>query len=458
MRAIKTCSLPLTLLGFILVLFCDAPLAFAYKLKKTEDGTTLIWAAHRVTLVVNPTHLEQVPGVVDGVQAGFVTWLTSGLPVKIDFEEDLQAQPTPGDKKNVLIWVTSNWKYDEDVVAMTISSHSKSSGIIREADLVLNAVHHSWTTQPSPRDPSFDVQNVVTHEAGHFFGFAHSDDANSTMFASTPPGETAKQTLTDDDRMGILEWTEEWSARIQQERVSNPEADVSENKAEQANDDTHPPATGDTQGTAPFVGCSMNAQASRDITPLLLILAFWVVFRRLQSTIALRWIPWIGALWVMIPDPAGATTIRQLTLDQMIRTSDSIVLGRVILKQSYVDDGMVFTDYHIRVTEHFKGNRNQEVVFKVPGGELGDQVTTVEGVPSLSLGQEIIGFGKQEGAKFTLRGLTQGLFFVRGQEAFRDLRTVQLLNPKGAIVLGNIERIELKQLRPRQIYRGAQMN
>jgi MYXO-CTERM domain-containing protein len=50
---------------------------------------------------------------------------------------------------------------------------------------------------------SIDVQNTVTHEAGHTLGLAHSSDASATMAASAPAGETAKRTLHADDLAGI---------------------------------------------------------------------------------------------------------------------------------------------------------------------------------------------------------------------------------------------------------------
>lgn len=47
-----------------------------------------------------------------------------------------------------------------------------------------------------------DLQNTVTHEAGHFIGFAHSSDSASTMYASAGFGEISKRTLAPSDLHG----------------------------------------------------------------------------------------------------------------------------------------------------------------------------------------------------------------------------------------------------------------
>lgn len=48
-----------------------------------------------------------------------------------------------------------------------------------------------------------DVQNTMTHEAGHFLGLGHSQFSSATMFESSQIGDLAKRTLSPDDVQGI---------------------------------------------------------------------------------------------------------------------------------------------------------------------------------------------------------------------------------------------------------------
>ena len=50
---------------------------------------------------------------------------------------------------------------------------------------------------------SIDVQNTITHEAGHTLGLDHSADPSATMAASAPAGETSKRVLQPDEVAGI---------------------------------------------------------------------------------------------------------------------------------------------------------------------------------------------------------------------------------------------------------------
>jgi len=48
-----------------------------------------------------------------------------------------------------------------------------------------------------------DLQNVATHEAGHYFGLAHSERETATMWCDASPGQVDKRTLSPDDIAGL---------------------------------------------------------------------------------------------------------------------------------------------------------------------------------------------------------------------------------------------------------------
>jgi hypothetical protein len=129
------------------------------------------------------------------------------------------------DKHNC--WDTDDpFHADSRVIALTTVSYVESSGEIVDADMELNAWDGSGPQPPGfyftcvdlPPAPlcsssppfvpagciAMDVQNVVTHEAGHVLGLGHPPfQPTATMYASAPLGETSKRTLDPDDVAGI---------------------------------------------------------------------------------------------------------------------------------------------------------------------------------------------------------------------------------------------------------------
>lgn len=55
----------------------------------------------------------------------------------------------------------------------------------------------------SSAGPTADLQNVATHEIGHFFGLSHSDVVGSTMFCDAAAADTDKRSLSPDDIAGL---------------------------------------------------------------------------------------------------------------------------------------------------------------------------------------------------------------------------------------------------------------
>jgi len=96
------------------------------------------------------------------------------------------------------------WDHGAGALAITTTSYSPDSGKIFDADVEFNTPNFTFTTVDSPPcvRPDFnqtcvasDVQNTLTHEAGHMVGLAHDPNPDSTMYASADPGELKKRTL-----------------------------------------------------------------------------------------------------------------------------------------------------------------------------------------------------------------------------------------------------------------------
>jgi len=106
------------------------------------------------------------------------------------------------------VMFTFDWAermYDANAFAVTTVWHRRSTGEILDADMEINERRGPYGTCPDEGCSTrlVDLENVVTHEMGHFLGLAHSTDREATMFASSVAGEVIKRDLSPDDVEGI---------------------------------------------------------------------------------------------------------------------------------------------------------------------------------------------------------------------------------------------------------------
>jgi hypothetical protein len=107
------------------------------------------------------------------------------------------------DGDNAVVWVKEGWLFGQEIIAWTYLMYDSVTGAIKESDIYLNAQHYAWRVLGGSRDhpdiPAMDVENILTHEAGHMLGLAHSQVREATMNAATSPGETRRRSLHKDD-------------------------------------------------------------------------------------------------------------------------------------------------------------------------------------------------------------------------------------------------------------------
>lgn len=116
-----------------------------------------------------------------------------------------------GTDVNAIVFHTAQqWRqlgYTPQAFALTEVWFDANSGQILGADMEINDGRGPYVRCPedgcSPVSGNADLQNVVTHEAGHFLGLAHSNVRGSTMLFSAAEWETDKRTLEPDDEDGF---------------------------------------------------------------------------------------------------------------------------------------------------------------------------------------------------------------------------------------------------------------
>ncbi len=108
----------------------------------------------------------------------------------------------PNGNQVIVVRDPDKWCFGSGTVAMTLVSANQVSGEIADADILLNAAHRSFCTGKCGLK-AYDLQNTLTHEAGHMLGLDHSALPEATMFGGAPPQELIKRDLTADDEAGI---------------------------------------------------------------------------------------------------------------------------------------------------------------------------------------------------------------------------------------------------------------
>jgi Matrixin len=110
--------------------------------------------------------------------------------------------PSVHDNLHVIIFDDSSWPFDDpnNTLAMTTVTYGVDSGEIYDADMQVNTWQHAISGTEPPLAGTYDLQSILTHEAGHFFGLAHATSTVPIMYAQYQPGHTQ---LTPDDIDGM---------------------------------------------------------------------------------------------------------------------------------------------------------------------------------------------------------------------------------------------------------------
>jgi hypothetical protein len=204
--------------------------------KRTQSGADVRWRTRRTEVVIDSSVERLGPNAVAAVQNAFGTWLASDpkLPaLSFNSSRGAKVEAKPDGKNSVLVAPIRIPGHEHDL-AVTLTYSDEDTGAIVEADIVINSAHafrvfnddkgraepgddvqaSTMTerrscmagegTAKSCGDGAYDVQNIMTHEVGHFFGLGEDmTDNGASMFYCTSRCETHKRALTDADTGSI---------------------------------------------------------------------------------------------------------------------------------------------------------------------------------------------------------------------------------------------------------------
>jgi MYXO-CTERM domain-containing protein len=238
-------------------LSCAAGPAFAYKRSVNTGGVTIWWSPRGHPFQIDAQGTPDVPGpaAFTAIRKSFQTW--AAVPCSDLSFQDQGLSQNPKDRvvgyfpgqynRNLVLFRTRRcgngrnggvvppgdpcltqggcgnaydcWDHGDGVIATTTTTSNRFTGQINDSDIEVNDAAGSDGTRFifSAVDGSpclsasqtgcvqIDVQNTITHEAGHTMGLDHTPDPNATMYATAPPGELTKRVLGADDIQAICD-------------------------------------------------------------------------------------------------------------------------------------------------------------------------------------------------------------------------------------------------------------
>ena len=380
-----------------------------------------------------------------------VTAVDNG-PVDCDLVQYNKDQPN----QHVIVFRDAGWPYDDssNVLGLTTLTYDVTDGEIFDADMEINSNQYNLVAGGPASPGSYDLPSVLTHEAGHFLGLAHSADDTAVMYALYRPGTV---TLMPDDIAGICtidppDGTRSAAAGVLASTACDPTprhgfstqcaADVDAGDGSPASGgDGGANGSGDgaPSGQHPAShakACSVTAAgATQEMcgpVPLGILATVGFFLRRARRRVrTMRSIAaatalglaTLGACTLATRDARASVSIAVL-FGELVRDSSGIAIVTPVEQRAAWEGGRIYTYTRVDVETLVAGTLPAEVWVQTMGGVVGDIGQIVEGEAVLTLGQRSLLFLHQPttppaakpavavGAMFRVTARAQGQFPV----------------------------------------------
>lgn len=147
------------------------------------------------------------------VETAFNAWQTANCSgeapgIRADYQGPTDCSSVQynqaGGNANVITFHDDVWPHDGagNTLGLTTVTYNLDNGQIYDADMEINSTAGIELSTGND-DVKYDLLSILTHEAGHFLGLAHSPLAPATMYSEYNPGDTHLRDLAPDDLAGI---------------------------------------------------------------------------------------------------------------------------------------------------------------------------------------------------------------------------------------------------------------
>lgn len=129
---------------------------------------------------------------------------------------------------------------------------------------------------------------------------------------------------------------------------------------------------------------------------------------------------------------ANATTVQRLSLEDMTKKANSIVVGTVRDSHTFWSGKLILTTYTLDVQESIKGQASRTIELTTVGGTVGDTTLMVAGMALFRPGEDAVVFVERSGPFSIVVGLAQGKFTVDRGEVANGSSGLDFTDGKGA--------------------------